>query len=287
MINGHVTGIFYLLRFSLILALMFATIGRITTEAVASCSHRPTRYLHGRGGLRPMNWRTPKAYPTPIPLMSNDGVNSKSPVDLTEEEEPHIPRKPVTKLSDTDRELPEEWRRHRLAIKAAYPSGWQPPKKISREAMDGLRLLHRQNPEIFTTPVLADKFRISAEAVRRILRSKWEPTRERKIQLAEREKREMQERISAERVLEAQRNVDALKDKWAANEEHSQLYWSKHGGADGRRRAEKKARAQALRAWDQRQRQLASRSGARSSDERPQRSERRPKTSRPDRFSFA
>lgn len=267
---------------------MLVAFGRITTEAVVS--HRcTTRYLHGRGGFRPTNWRTPKAYPTPAPLMSNDSINSKSLVDLTEEEEPYIPRMPVTKLSDTNRELPDEWRRHRLAIKAAYPGGWQPPKKISREAMNGLRLLHRQNPEIFTTPILADKFRISAEAVRRILKSKWEPTRERKIQLAEREKKEMQERISAEKVLEAQRNAEALKDKWAADEEYSELYWSKHGGVDGRRRAEKKARAQALRAWDKHQRQLAreASSGARSSGERPQRSERRSKTPRPDRFSFA
>ena len=99
----------------------------------------------------------------------------------------------------------------------------------------------------------------------------------------------MQERISAEKVLEAQRNAEALKDKWAADEEYSELYWSKHGGVDGRRRAEKKARAQALRAWDKRQRQLAreASSGARSSGERPQRSERRSKTPRPDRFSFA
>lgn len=269
---------------------MLTAFGRRTTEAVASCSHRcSARYLHGRGGLRQTNWRTPKAYPTPTPLMTSESANSENLVDLTEEEEPQIPRKPVTKLEGAERELPDEWRRHRLAIKEAYPDGWQPPKKLSREAMDGLRLLHSQNPEIFTTPILADKFRISAEAVRRILKSKWEPTRDRKIQLAEREKREMQERISAEKVVEAQRNVEALQDKWAADEEHSQLYWSKHGGTDGRRRAEQKARADALKAWDKRQRQLAReapRGGVRYSGERPQRSEHRPKTPRPDLFSF-
>ncbi|KZP15307.1 hypothetical protein FIBSPDRAFT_705925, partial [Athelia psychrophila] len=72
-----------------------------------------------------------------------------------------------------------DWRRHARVIKEAFPSGWQPPKKLSRDAMEGLRLLHKQNPDIFTTPVLAEKFRISPEGVRRVLKSKWEPSRER------------------------------------------------------------------------------------------------------------
>lgn len=269
---------------------MLAALGRRTTEAVASCSYRcSARYVHGSpGGLRPTNWRTPQAYPTPTPLMRNR-TKPETPVDLTEEEEPRIPRKPVTKLEGAERELPDEWRRHRLALKEAYPDGWKPPKKLSREAMDGLRLLHSENPEIFTTPILADKFRISAEAVRRILKSKWEPTRERKIKLAAREKREAQERISSEKVLEAQTKVEALKEKWVADEEYSQLYWSKHGGEDGRRRAEKKAKAQRFREWDKRQMQKAKERSlsTRFSAERPKRSERRPRAPRPDLFSFA
>ncbi|KZT65299.1 hypothetical protein DAEQUDRAFT_643870, partial [Daedalea quercina L-15889] len=67
---------------------------------------------------------------------------------------------------------------HRAAMKKAFPQGWSPPRKLSREAMDALRALHATDPEVFTTPLLASKFRISPEAVRRILKSKWEPTQE-------------------------------------------------------------------------------------------------------------
>ncbi|KAJ6588755.1 hypothetical protein B0H19DRAFT_893515, partial [Mycena capillaripes] len=67
------------------------------------------------------------------------------------------------------------WTAHRAALKSAFPGGWDPPRKLSREAMDGLRQLHRVDPERFTTPVLAERFRVSPEAVRRILKSRWAP----------------------------------------------------------------------------------------------------------------
>ncbi|KDQ58615.1 hypothetical protein JAAARDRAFT_104693, partial [Jaapia argillacea MUCL 33604] len=71
-----------------------------------------------------------------------------------------------------------QWVAHRTTMKKTFPQGWAPPRKLSREAMDGLRALHYHDPEQFTTPVLAEKFRVSPEAVRRILRSKWEPSKE-------------------------------------------------------------------------------------------------------------
>ena len=61
--------------------------------------------------------------------------------------------------------------------------------------MDGLRALHAHDPDTFTTPVLADKFRVSPEAVRRILRGKWQPTQEQTVRLLERERRHRQDRI--------------------------------------------------------------------------------------------
>ncbi|EPQ52238.1 hypothetical protein GLOTRDRAFT_21621, partial [Gloeophyllum trabeum ATCC 11539] len=72
-----------------------------------------------------------------------------------------------------------QWAAHRTVLRESFPEGWQPPRKLSREAMDALRQFHRIDPATFTTPVLAERFRISPEAVRRILRSKWEPSRER------------------------------------------------------------------------------------------------------------
>lgn len=114
-----------------------------------------------------------------------------------------------------------------MALKDAHPGGWSPPKKLSREAMDGLRIMHAQNPDVFTTPILAEKFRISPEAVRRILKSKWEPTRERKQKLAMREKIDGQVRNLMERVEETQSKIRTILEKKAADEEESELYWSK------------------------------------------------------------
>ncbi|KZT60901.1 hypothetical protein CALCODRAFT_421495, partial [Calocera cornea HHB12733] len=64
---------------------------------------------------------------------------------------------------------------HRARLRARYPAGWAPRTKMSREAMAALRLFHREDPAQFSVPMLADKFTISPEAVRRILRSRWEP----------------------------------------------------------------------------------------------------------------
>jgi len=83
---------------------------------------------------------------------------------------------------------PESWREHRAALREKFPDGWAPPRKLSRDAMDGLRTLHAHDPTTFSTPVLADKFRISPEAVRRILRSRWQPTREQRARMLERER---------------------------------------------------------------------------------------------------
>jgi len=83
---------------------------------------------------------------------------------------------------------------HRAAIKEHFPDGWNPPRKLSREAMEGLRTLHKHDPETYTTPVLANKFKISPEAVRRILKSNWEPSEERRKELTEREKQAKLER---------------------------------------------------------------------------------------------
>ncbi|KZS96339.1 hypothetical protein SISNIDRAFT_400471, partial [Sistotremastrum niveocremeum HHB9708] len=66
--------------------------------------------------------------------------------------------------------------KHREAMKKRFPDGWNPPKKLSREAMEGLRVLHQHDPTQFSTAVLAAKFAISPEAVTRILKSKWQPS---------------------------------------------------------------------------------------------------------------
>lgn len=70
----------------------------------------------------------------------------------------------------------EQWQTQKAALKEKFGSeGWKPRRKVSPDAMEGIRILHAQYPERFTTSVLANQFEISPEAIRRILKSKWRP----------------------------------------------------------------------------------------------------------------
>ncbi|RDW90399.1 mitochondrial ribosome assembly protein RRG9 [Aspergillus mulundensis] len=80
----------------------------------------------------------------------------------------------------------EEWEIHKEALKKKFPNGWAPLKKLSPDAMEGIRHLHHIAPDQFTTAVLAEEFKVSPEAIRRILKSKWRPSGE---ELEERRKR--------------------------------------------------------------------------------------------------
>ena len=82
-------------------------------------------------------------------------------------------------------------------MKEKFPDGWAPPRKISRDGMDGMRQLRALDPETFTTKVLSERFKISPEAVRRILKSKWTPSKERKNEMVKREKAARDRAINA------------------------------------------------------------------------------------------
>ncbi|KAH7061211.1 hypothetical protein B0J12DRAFT_553139, partial [Macrophomina phaseolina] len=71
------------------------------------------------------------------------------------------------------------WMVQKEALKEKFgKEGWQPRKKLSPDAMDGIRQLHASDPDTYTTPVLANEFKVSPEAIRRILKSKWRPKEE-------------------------------------------------------------------------------------------------------------
>ena len=70
----------------------------------------------------------------------------------------------------------EPWQTQKSALSEKFgPTGWLPRKRLSPDTLDGIRTLHAQYPDKFTTPRLADQFQISPEAIRRILKSKWRP----------------------------------------------------------------------------------------------------------------
>lgn len=70
------------------------------------------------------------------------------------------------------------WALQKEALKKKFPEGWAPRKRLSPDALNGIRALHKQFPDMFTTAVLAQKFEVSPEAIRRILRANWDPTTE-------------------------------------------------------------------------------------------------------------
>ncbi|KAE8165996.1 Required for respiratory growth protein 9, mitochondrial [Aspergillus tamarii] len=70
----------------------------------------------------------------------------------------------------------EHWQVQKDALKKKFKEGWNPSKKLSPDALEGIRHLHAVAPDKFTTPVLAEQFQVSPEAIRRILKSKWRPS---------------------------------------------------------------------------------------------------------------
>jgi hypothetical protein len=79
---------------------------------------------------------------------------------------------------DTPKERPS-WQLQKAALKEKLNGeAWNPRKKLSPDTMEGIRHLHETQPTKFTTPILADHFKVSPEAIRRILKSKWKPSDE-------------------------------------------------------------------------------------------------------------
>ncbi|KAG6811404.1 hypothetical protein H0H92_007597 [Tricholoma furcatifolium] len=164
-----------------------ATLARFYSASIVSESRR--------------KWQL-QGLPRPRSLLDD----SNEPVDLSEDDDavngvrPNTPplhlRRPPTKPTAL------EHKAHKETIKKNFPTGWAPPRKLSREAMEGVRQMHRLDPGKFNTPFLAEKFKISPEAVRRILKSRWEPPREKRLKLAEREREAKREYRSLSRLRE-------------------------------------------------------------------------------------
>ncbi|KAA8901391.1 hypothetical protein FN846DRAFT_751436, partial [Sphaerosporella brunnea] len=74
------------------------------------------------------------------------------------------------------------WMTEKAAREKKYGAiGYRPLKKLSPEAIEGIRALHAQHPDEFPTPKLARLFEVTPEAIQRILRTKWQPTTEEQI----------------------------------------------------------------------------------------------------------
>ncbi|KAH8714353.1 hypothetical protein BGZ61DRAFT_448893 [Ilyonectria robusta] len=68
------------------------------------------------------------------------------------------------------------WKTQKAALKEKFPDGWQPRKRLSPDALAGIRALNAQFPDTYTTSTLASRFEVSPENIRRILKSSWQPS---------------------------------------------------------------------------------------------------------------
>ncbi|KIW96339.1 uncharacterized protein Z519_03408 [Cladophialophora bantiana CBS 173.52] len=136
-------------------------------------------------------------------------------------------RKPRLELRDltakSGKKL-EPWRVQKVSLAKKFgDEGWNPRKKLSPDAMDGIRALHEEDPERWSTPVLADHFKVSPEAIRRILKSKWRPKDEEEMQKRRERWAKRHDRIwdhQAELGLRPQRTKDReVEDPDAFDEE--------------------------------------------------------------------
>ncbi|KAL2372383.1 mitochondrion organization and biogenesis protein [Blastomyces gilchristii SLH14081] len=108
--------------------------------------------------------------------------DSKSTSKTSRSKKSNVPRS--SKSTTQKREKPEKprelepWQIQKQALKKKFPEGWNPRKRLHPDTLDTIRHLHQQDPNIYSTPALAQEFKVSPEAIRRILKSKWQPTPE-------------------------------------------------------------------------------------------------------------
>jgi hypothetical protein len=130
-----------------------------------------------QGSRDPSPSSTEPTSPSPVPILTS----KYSKVDT--ESKTGVQTKPV----QPEPTKKEPWQVQKQALKKKFGSeGWNPRKKLSPDTIDGIRALHEQYPEKYPTPVLAEKFKVSPEAVRRILKSKWRPDPEKQAERRDR-----------------------------------------------------------------------------------------------------
>jgi len=149
-----------------------------------------------------------------------------SPVDLSEDSNAvngvrNSTKIPYYRQKPPKDPTPEAFKTHRKVMQENFPQGWNPPRKVSREAMEGLRQLYHLDKNTFTTPVLAERFKISPEAVRRILKSNWEQPKEKRAKQAGKDRQHMKLNRLRDKLRERKEVEEILQAKHSRSERHS------------------------------------------------------------------
>lgn len=112
----------------------------------------------------------------PSPSMQTERRNRADEIlDATSETPQEAENTDARRDSRNSKKPDHTWKMQKQAMKEKFPEGWKPRKRLSPDALAGIRALNAQFPDIYTTQALADKFEVSPEAIRRILKSKWQP----------------------------------------------------------------------------------------------------------------
>jgi len=82
----------------------------------------------------------------------------------------------ASKEAGAGHEKEPQWKIQKMALRAKFnDQPWAPRKKLSPDCIMGIRALREKHPECDAS-WLANYFKVSPEAVRRILKSSWVPT---------------------------------------------------------------------------------------------------------------
>ncbi|KAF2654099.1 hypothetical protein K491DRAFT_769109 [Lophiostoma macrostomum CBS 122681] len=121
--------------------------------------------------------RTPSAYLGPAQAARFSSATRRLQHSDASSQQVNAPPRSA-KPTERRREKPD-WLIQKEALKEKLGENhWNPRKKLSPDTMEGIRHLNETQPERFTTPVLAQYFKVSPEAIRRILKSNWRPSDE-------------------------------------------------------------------------------------------------------------
>ncbi|EGW32887.1 uncharacterized protein SPAPADRAFT_49819 [Spathaspora passalidarum NRRL Y-27907] len=190
---------------SRLLALMYIRVGRTDISKFEKIQFSFSRCIHNR--------------PTKEDLVKDNNNNIHPESNQPKPNSSEVPKEmhETTKLSFEEYQKkillnhkkhaePTEWQKRELAIKKRYGE-WKPTKRLSREEMVKVKELSEQFPH-YKTADLANIFRVSPEAIRRILKSNWIPNDTDLDKLTARRERQRQEKME---VVQQRYNKKSLK----------------------------------------------------------------------------
>ncbi|ORX98912.1 hypothetical protein K493DRAFT_313444 [Basidiobolus meristosporus CBS 931.73] len=112
---------------------------------------------------------------------------------LRKEDNVRPPRPPKVEVHPSMNMDAPAWARRKMSVeKSLQGNQWNPAKKVARSTMEKIRFLKSELPDEWPIDRISKEFKISFEAVRRILRSKYQPSPE---VLKRQEERRLQQRL--------------------------------------------------------------------------------------------